>query len=105
MKNKWKRSYEKRKGIDFIISNDMNDVVTIIKSLEDSDVSINGATETVKHKIKKQKGQFLQVLLALLAALSVQPVVSSLVKGISERGVRREGRPYMDKIFQLPCIL
>ena len=96
----------KGKGFTLFVSNeDMNDVITIIKSLEDSSVSINGATETVKHKIKKQEGQFLQDLLALLAALSVQPVVSSLLKGIIGRGVRREGGGYMDKNFQFPCIL
>ena len=30
----------------------MNDIIKIIKSLEDSDVLINGLTETVKHEIK-----------------------------------------------------
>ena len=30
----------------------MNDIIKIIKSLEDSDVLIDGFTETVKHEIK-----------------------------------------------------
>ena len=37
----------------------MNDIIKIIKSLEDSDVFIDGVTETVKHEIKKQEGRFL----------------------------------------------
>ena len=37
--------------------------------------------------------------LAPLAPTLVQTVISSLVKGISGRGVRRAGRGYMDKIF------
>ena len=36
----------------------MNDIIKIIKSLEDSGVVIDGVTETVKHKIKKQEGRF-----------------------------------------------
>ena len=31
----------------------MNDIIKIIKSLDDSGVLIDGVTETVKHQIKK----------------------------------------------------
>ena len=44
----------------------MNDVIKILKSLEDLDVLIDGVTETVKHKIKKQESRFLVALLAYL---------------------------------------
>ena len=37
----------------FILNEDMNDIIEIIKSLEDLGVLIDGATETVKHEIKK----------------------------------------------------
>ena len=37
----------------------MNDIKIII-SLEDSGVLIDGATETVKYEIKKQRGDFLE---------------------------------------------
>ena len=33
----------------------MNDIIKIIKSLEDSSVLIDGVTETVKHEIKKTR--------------------------------------------------
>ena len=33
----------------FIYIDDMHDIIKIIKSLEDSGVSIDGVTETVKH--------------------------------------------------------
>ena len=69
----------------------------IIKSWEDSSVLIDGVTETVKHKIKKQKGGFLEALLVPLAAYLMQPRISSVVKGISGRGVRKAGRRYMNK--------
>ena len=77
----------------------MNDIIQIITTLVNSDVLIDGVTETVKHEIKKQEGRFIWALLAPLAASLVQPVISSLVKGISGRVVRRAGRGYMDEIF------
>ena len=46
----------------------MNDIIKIIKSLEDSGVLIHGITETVKDEIKKQEGGFSWSLLVLLAA-------------------------------------
>ena len=82
------------KGFTLFISNeDMSDIMKIIKLL------IDGVTETVTHERKKQKGGFLGALLAPLAASLVQPVISSVVKGISGRGVRRGGREYIDKYF------
>ena len=88
------------KGFTLFISNeDTNDIIKILKSLEDSGVLIDGVTETVKDEIKKQGGGFLGALLATLAASLVQPVISSIVKGISGRGVRRGERGYMVKNF------
>ena len=83
----------------FILNEDMNDIVKIVKSLDDSDVLFDDITETVKHEIKKQEGRFLGVLLAPLAASLVQPVISSVVKGITGRGVRTAGKGYIDKKF------
>ena len=77
----------------------MNDIIKIIKLLEELGVLIDGVTETVKHEIKKQEGRFLGALLAPLVASAVKPVISSVVKGISGRGIRRAGRGYMDKNF------
>ena len=55
---------------------------------------IDGVTETVKHEIKKQ-----EAFLATLSASIVQPVISSAVKCINGRGVKRAGRGYMTKSF------
>ena len=65
----------------------MNDIIKIKKSLEDSGVLIDGVTENVKNKLKKQEEELLGTLLAPLTASSVKPVISSVVKGISGRGV------------------
>ena len=77
----------------------MNVIIKIIKSLEDSNLLIDGITETVKHEIKKQEGGFLPAFLAPLAASLVQPVVSIVGKGISGRGIRTAGRGYTHKHF------
>ena len=52
-----------------IISNDdMNDILKIIKSLEDSGLLLDGTTETVKNEVKEQKGGFPSMLLGTLRA-------------------------------------
>ena len=83
----------------FILKEDMNDVIKIVKSLEDSDVPIDEVSETVKHEIKIQEGGFLGALLATLTASLMQLVIFSEVKGISGREVRRAGRGYMNQNF------
>ena len=77
----------------------MNDIIKIKKSIEDSGVLIDGVTELVNYKTKKQVRGFLGALLVPLAASIVQPVISSVVKVISVRGVRRAGKGYVDKNF------
>ena len=70
----------------------MNDIITIIKSLKDSNVLIDGIAETVKHEIKEKEYGFFPALLAPLATWLVRLVISSVVEGISGRVFRRAGR-------------
>ena len=94
-----KGAFRAGKGFTVFISNeDMNDIIKIIESLEDSGVLIDGITGKVKHE-KKQDRRFLGNLLAPFATSLVQPVISLVVKGISGRGVRKAERGYMDKNF------
>ena len=52
-----------------IISNEeMNDIMKIIKSLEESALLIKGVSETIKNKTKEQKRGFLGMLLDALGA-------------------------------------
>ena len=51
-----KRAVRAGKGFTLFISNeDTDDIIKIIKSLEDSGVLIDGVIETVKREIKKGK--------------------------------------------------
>ena len=51
-----------------ISNNEMEDIIKIIKSLEDSDLLIEGVTKTVQNEVKEQKRGFLSMLLGTLGA-------------------------------------
>ena len=71
-----------------IISNDhINDIIKIVKSLEDSGLLLKGVTETVQNEVKEQKGGFLSMLLDTLGA-------SLLGNILTEQGAiaKRQGR-------------
>ena len=55
--------------ITLTISNEeMNDIMKIVKSLEESGLLIKGVSETIKSEAKEQKGEFLRMLLDTLGA-------------------------------------
>ena len=51
-----------------ISNNEMEDIIKIVKSLEDSALLLKGVTETVQNEVKEQKGGFLSMLLSTLDA-------------------------------------
>ena len=52
-----------------IISNkEMNDIMKIVKSLEESGLLIKGVSETIKNEAKEQRRGFLEMLLGTLGA-------------------------------------
>ena len=52
-----------------IISNhEIDNIIKIVKSLEDSGLLLKGVTETVQNEVKEQKGGFLSMLLGTLGA-------------------------------------
>ena len=68
-----------------IISNkEMKDILQIVRSLEDSGLLLEGASETIKNEAKEQKGGFLSMLLGTLGA-------SLLVNMLVGKGVIRAG--------------
>ena len=89
----------------FISNEDINNMIKILKSLENSNVLIDGITETVKHEIKKQEDEFIPAFLAPLAASLVQSVISSVVKGMSRTRIRRARRGHINKNVYLRSIL
>ena len=83
----------------FILNEDMDDI-KIEESLKQSSLLIDGATETVKSKIKKEECGFLGAMMAPMAAsliapkasLLMQAVASLLINPISGKGVTRAGK-------------
>ena len=70
-----------------IISNDeMDDILKIVKSLEDSNVLLKGVSETIQHEAKEQRGGFLSMLLGTLGASLLGDILS---KGLFGKGVIR----------------
>ena len=69
-----------------VISNkDMEDLIKILKSLEDSGLLLKGVTESVQNEIKEQKGGFLSMLLGTLGA----SLLGDLLTG---KGMHRAGK-------------
>ena len=72
-----------------IISNDeMDDILKIVKSLEDSGVLLKGVSETIQHEDKEQRGGYLSMLLGTLGASLLGDILS---KSLSGKGVIRAG--------------
>ena len=72
-----------------IISNDeMDDILKIVKSLENSGVLLKGVSETIQHEAKEQSGGILSMLLGTLGASLLGNVLS---KGLSGKGAVRAG--------------
>ena len=76
-------------NIILIISNDeMDGILKIVKSLENSGVLLKGVSETIQNEAKEQRGGFLSMLLGTLGASLLGDI---LPKGLSGKGVIRAG--------------
>ena len=74
-----------------IISNEeMNDIIKIIQSLEDSNILLKGVTSTINNEAKERKGGFLSILLGTLGA-------SLLGNLLSGKGIVRAGYGHLSK--------
>ena len=70
-------------------NNEMEGIIKIVKSLEDSGLLVEGVTETVENKVKKQKGGFLSILLGTLGASLLGNLLSG--KAINRAEIERAG--------------
>ena len=68
-----------------ISNNEMEDIIKIVKSLEDSGLLLKGVTETVQNELKEQKGVFLSMLLGTLGA----SLLGNILPG---QGINRAGK-------------
>ena len=66
----------------------MDDIIKIVKSLEDSGVLLKGVSETIQIDTKEQREGFLSLLLGTLGASLLGDILS---KGLSGKGIIRAG--------------
>ena len=59
-----------------ISNNEMEYIIRIVKSLEDSGLLLKGVTETVQNEIKEQKGGFLSMLLGTSGVILLGNILS-----------------------------
>ena len=62
----------------------MEDVIKVVKSLEDYGLILKGVRETIQNEAKEQKGGFLSMLLSTLGARLVGNMLAG--KGINRAG-------------------
>ena len=62
----------------------MKDTIKVVKSLQDSGLSLKGVSEPVPNKAKQQKGRFLSMLLGTLGASLLGNILAG--KGIYRVG-------------------
>ena len=62
----------------------MENLIKIVKSLEDFGLLLKGITESVQHEVQDQKGGFLSMLLGTLGARLLGNLLTG--KGVNKKG-------------------
>ena len=79
-----------------ISNNEIEDIIQIVKSLEDFGLLVEGVTETVQNEVKEQKGRFLSMLLGTLGA----SLLGNLLTG---KGIYRAGKGKGEETVRAGC--
>ena len=69
----------------------MEDLIKIVKSLEDSGLLLTGVTESVKNEVKEQKGGFLSTFLGTLGASLLGNLLTGKRVNKKGKGIYRAG--------------
>ena len=76
----------------------MEDILKIVKSLQDSGILLKGVGETIKNEAKEQKGGFLSTLLGILGASLLEDMLFGKKKGVIRAGEGTSKRSSLKKI-------
>ena len=79
-----------------ISNNEIEDLIKIVKSLEDSGLLLKGVTESIQNEVKEQKGGFLSILLGTLGARLLGNLLTGKGIHIAGEGIERAGDCNMD---------
>ena len=69
----------------------MEDIIKIVKSLEESGLLLKGVSETVQNEAKEQKGRFLSMLLGMVGASLLGNILTGWGINRAGEGVVRAG--------------
>ena len=72
----------------------MNDIIKIVKSLEESGLLIKGVSKTIKNEGKEQKGGFLGMLLGTLGASLLRNLLTGKGTIRAGKGTIRAGENF-----------
>ena len=72
-----------------ISSDEMKDIIEIVKSLEYSGLLLKGVSETIQNEAKEQKGGFLSMLLGILGASLLGNILAGKGMNRAEEGTVR----------------
>ena len=73
---------------------DLNDIIKIIKSLEESGLLIKSASKTIKNEAKEQSGRFLGILLGTLGATLLGNMLAGKGVMTAVEGTIRAGQDF-----------
>ena len=74
-----------------ILNNEIEDIIKIVKSLEDSGLLLKGVTETVQNEAKEQKRGFLSMLLGTLGVRLLGNILTGPRINRAGEGIVRDG--------------
>ena len=82
-----------------MMSNDeIEDIMKIVKFLEDSGLLLKGVSETIQNEAKEQKGAFLSMILGTLGASLLANMLAGKVTnraGYGSKDLQSEGRKWI----------
>ena len=75
-------------------NNEIQDIIKIVKSLEDSGLLLKGVTETVQNEVNEQKGGSLSMLLGTLGASLLGDILTGreIYRAGKGKGINRAGK-------------
>ena len=89
-----------------LVSNDeLEDIIKVVESLEDSSLLLKGVIETIQNEAKEQKGEFLSMLLGTLGASLLGNIFPSKGVNIAGEGIVRAVYGSSIKIKDQYCLI
>ena len=73
-----------------ILNDEMEDIIKIVRALEESGLLLEGVGETIQNEVKEQKGGFRSMLLVILGASLLGNLLAG--KGIIKAGYGSKGK-------------